>query len=205
MRRIIAALLLSAFITVSSGSGVLNALVGAGQFSPITQTYTSGSGSQTVPIGAVNVVIEVWGGGAPGGAGNIASGNLGGGGGASGYARSSYAVLAGQTIDYSVGIANNASTASSGTLSITTMQANPGAQGSAATTGGPGTGGAGGSATGGNQANTTGGAGNTGDGGGTAPAGVNANNPATYGNGGAGSPNSTINPGTGGIIAFHFT
>ncbi len=171
----------------------------------VQHTYTSGSGTETAPISGT-VIIEVVGGGASGGLGNLVSGNLGGGGGASGYARSSYPVAAGDTLSYIVGGPGIASQVSSGTLAITTMAANPGTVGGDATGTAPGAGGPGGSATGGNQDNAVGGAGasgNAGAAGGISPAGEYIDT-SSYGKGGNGSINNTSHPGTGGVISFYY-
>lgn len=179
--------------------------------SPQQMTFTSGSGTVTVPAGLNTVVIEVGGGGGGGEGGEYDSGthqSFGGEGGDSGtYCRSSYSCSAGETIHYSVGAAGTGgaggsfgapgaggtSTASSGTLSITTMSA-PGGN-----TGNP--------PSGGNQANTTFNAGtagglNTRGTGGTAISGVHANG-AAGGNGGLGVGGGSN--GGSGIVSFYFS
>ena len=115
-------------------------------------TYSSGSGTQTVPAGAGNVVIELWGVGGPGaygtGTGTGTSKQYGPGGQAGGYCRSSYSCSGGQTLNYALDSTfAQDSTVTSGTLAITTMTAVGGGQG-----GGTGYG----TASGGNQANVTG-------------------------------------------------
>lgn len=120
-------------------------------FQGAQHTYSSGSGTETVPTGATQVIIELWG---PGGTGAFGTGSLtnhdaqyGAGGAAGGYCRSSYACSGGKTLSYSVGTTSGSdSTVSSGSLSITSMTANGGNQGAFG----------GGSASGGTQANTTG-------------------------------------------------
>jgi hypothetical protein len=137
------------------------------------------SAVETVPTGASNVLIEVWGISGPGGGGGddgVHNGIGGGGGAAGGYCRSSYACAGGQTINYIIGDAWGVTTAdvsgpppnsgnsfrksivSSGTLTVTTMTALSGGGGAAGPDPGPGTGvgGTGGTASGGNVANTTG-------------------------------------------------
>lgn len=182
-------------------------------FAATTNAYTTaGSGTETVPSGASNVVIEIWGGGGGGGGGD---GNItkGGGGGGAGYARSSYACSGGQTIAYTVGaggsnagvnngagFAGTQSSASSGTLSITTMTAHGGA-------GGTGDGSAnsnGGSASGGNQANATGGQGLSSGTGGSPTAGVYSNTGASNGKGGNGNLLTGV-AGAAAMVSFHYT
>ena len=55
-------------ITVTGG--MTFAVNGGGGFTPVTRSYTTGSGSETIPTGASQVVIEVWGAGAGGGRGS---------------------------------------------------------------------------------------------------------------------------------------
>lgn len=179
--------------------------------SPTQATYTSGSGTQTVPPGYNTVVIEIAsgsGGGEGGYFDNSTHQSYGGQGGDSAtYCRSQYSCHAGQTLDYSVGIggtggtgrnygppgAGSASTVSSGTLSITAMNAPGGNTGNAPT--------------GGNQANTTynpGTAGslNTSGTGGAAISGEHISAPAG-GKGGLGVGNGTS--GSNGIVSFYFS
>ena len=64
-------------------TGITCAIAGMGgsTFTPVTRTYTSGSGTETIPTGASQVVIEVWGGGGAGGRGStLCIGFYGGGG-----------------------------------------------------------------------------------------------------------------------------
>lgn len=81
-------------------SGILAASTCATLFSARTVTYTSGSGTETVPYGATSCIIDVW---AGGGGGQKASPSDGTGGGAGGYSRKTVAVSGGQTFSYSVG------------------------------------------------------------------------------------------------------
>lgn len=172
-------------------------------FNPVLHSYTSGSGTETVPSGASNVVIEVKGGG--GGfstTGYTLSFAAGGGGG--GYCRTSMTVTPGGTFNYSVGPAggtnpnNNGtagqpSTVSSGTIILTTMTANGGGGGNAN--------GAGGSASGGNQANANGSTGVNGGAGGASTAGVHFDTGNTYGHGGAYNSGGE----TSGCVSFYYT
>lgn len=143
---------------VASGTISIGNFSGASNFTPSTVNTTT-SGTQTVPAGATNVVIELWGNGGGGGGG----GGGRDGGGAGGYSRSTYACSGGQTISYTRGAAGTAGSAAggnggtggtsnvvSGTLTITQMNANGGGGGTAG-------GGTGGGASGGNVVNTTGG------------------------------------------------
>lgn len=175
-------------------------------FSPTQYTFTSGSGTVTIPTGATTLTIElVAGGGGSSDSGYTASYAAGAGGGS--YCRSVYTVSSawGQTINYSVGppgshnINNNGlngqpCTATSGTFTITAMTANGG--------GGAAANGAGGTATGGNAVNATGSTGTNLGAGGLAPNdGVYISVGSTYGKGG---DYNTDNQ-TGGIASFYFT
>jgi len=150
-------------------SGVMAALAGlSAQGAPgfVTFDFSTGSGTVTIPATPTSVVIEAWGGGGGGGFG-IESTGEGGGGGAGGYAKVTIALTGadtGKTVLYSVGVggtgSNNGdpgntgtvSTVSSGTFTMTALQAQPGAGGSSD---GNTTQGAGGTASGGDT-NTTG-------------------------------------------------
>jgi hypothetical protein len=196
-------------------TAIVNVSVSFTYLPPVLRSYTSGSGSDTVPAGYSTVVIEVWGGGGGGQEGFLGTG-VGAGGGAAGYSRSQYSCTGGQTIDYSIGTGGtggtsgdgapgtngNASTASSGSLGIITMTANGGIGGTSSG------GGAGGTASGGNQANTTGGAGSASRTGGLAANGVYANNPASNGDGGRGGGSSgTVvgSNGSAGLVTFRYS
>ena len=80
---------------------------------PVVQSFTSGSGSFSVPTGVSSVEVLVVAAGAPGGNGNT---NEGGGGGAAGgmVEAPSYPVTPGGTVSYSVGATINAPTGSGG-------------------------------------------------------------------------------------------
>jgi len=146
-------------------------------FTPVHHLYANNNGSfvETIPGGATNVTIEIWGAGGGGMAYAAGSGS---------YSRSVYTVSGdgGETIDYTLatggiggsgGSANAysaTSTVSSGTFAITTMTVNSGIRG---TNTGPGAGGAVG--TGGNQSNVAGNPGaSSGPNGGAAVTGVYA-------------------------------
>ena len=68
-----------------------------------TTTYTSGTGTFTVPAGVKTITVEVWGGGGKGG--NVSGGGTqqAGGGGGGAYSRSVISVTNGQQFSYSVG------------------------------------------------------------------------------------------------------
>lgn len=206
-----------------AGSYLNTTLLNTGSsVSSLTRTYTSGSGTETVPNGYNTVTIEVWGGGGGGGNGAIArvspllySG--GGGGGSSGYCRSVIPVtgLGGDTVTYSVGagggVATNgvASSVTAGTLAMTTMTANPGSGGTTAVTVTPGSGGAPGTATGGTVTNITGNTGTAGyyTGGGIGGAGGMATT-GLYGSAGAGGAGGASIGGTSGgagLIIFFYS
>lgn len=177
---------------------------------PTLVTHTSaGSGTETIPTGAVNCVIEVWGGTGNGGSGTGSgcAAHGGGGGGGGGYSRTSLAVTGGSTFAYTVGAALGNSSVSSGTQTVSTLTGNGGATG---TSGGLGTGGAGGSASGGTAANTTGNAGGTGGAGnpggaGALPiSGINTTGTAG-GHGGSTAANTDQTNGSAGVVAFYYT
>lgn len=185
-------------------------LLAVGAINPTLVTHTSAmSGTETVPSGAINCVVEVWG---PTNAGGNGTGtgctlNGGGGGGGPGYCRTSLPVTPGLTFNFTVGAVGFPSTVSSGTQTIATMTANPA---NAGANGPNGAGGIGVTATGGTQANTTGGNGTAGSNifggiGASATAGVNANLGATSGHGGFGVANTGKTSGVTGGIAFYYT
>lgn len=175
-------------------------------FTSAQHVYTSSSGTEIVPAGAANVVIEVWG---PGGTGAFGTGSVGAhdaaygaGGAAGGYCRSSYSCSGGKTLGYSVGTTNGSqSTVTSGTLSISAMTAN-----GASTQGSLG----GGTASGGTIANVKGAGGANGgpafaDGAaGLGTAGIYEGVEGSGGRGGfqSGNPGAT---GSTGIISFRYT
>lgn len=165
-------------------------------FSPIKHTYAGvATTAETIPSGATQVVIEGWGGGGPGGVGFGANGvgAGGGGGGAGGYFKKTIAltsvdwnktlIMIGQNIYPSM------ASVSSGTYTLTTLTANIGHTGTAATSGSaPGTGATGGTASNGDT-NTTGASGTNGTNaplGGTGATGTAGTNGGPYGHGGNG-------------------
>ena len=201
-----------ALIGKTAGQAVyLSDYYGKSKFTSKLNIYTSGSGVETVPSGATNVVIEIWGGG--GGGGNSSKVLGGGGGGSGGYSKSSYSITGSNTLNYSVGtggtggIGGTASTVTSGTKTITSMTANGGGSGGRPAPG------SGGSATGGNLINTTG---NSGEGGDStssiAAGGAGITGSGTYGGGGVGGPSTEGygtgfrgSPGENGAVVFYYT
>ena len=174
-------------------------------FTSAQHTYSAASGTETVPAGATQVVIELWGLGGQGayGTGSVAQHNAtyGAGGQAAGYCRSVYPCAGGQTLNYALTTAyQQDSTVSSGTLAITTMTAVGGGEG-----GGSGYG----TATGGNQANVTGTIGGPGGttstegAGGAGTAGVYEGAEGHGGNGGYGSVVGA--PGAPSFVSFYYT
>lgn len=188
-------------------------------FSTLIRTYTSGTGAtETVPDGAVSVLIEVWGPGGDGGDGSPSPGQGGGGGGGGGYCSRSAACAGGDTLTYTVGTDDPTDSTVSGTLTgggAISMTANTGVDGST-----PGTGGAGGLASGGTT-NLQGQPGSDGTadpsiggGGGDAPlgglgggGGTGAGGSGTTPGGAGGGSGNTGAPGTGasGQIRFTYT
>jgi hypothetical protein len=194
-------------------AGVQQLLIAAGAIAATLVTHvTPGSFTETIPAGAQNCVIELWG---PSNAGGNGSGagcgaNGGGGGGAGGYCRTSLNVTPGLTFNYTVGAPDAAnSTVTSGTQAVTTMTANGGTVGGNAAGGGAG--GPGGTATGGTVVNTTGGTGNVGGLGGPGGtgggqvAGLHANLGGQGGHGGSGAINTGRTDGQPGGVAFFYT
>lgn len=184
------------YCTISDGVTSVNtnvvswSLQNTSSFTPVTHTYnTAGSYTETIPTGASQVVIEVWGGSGAGGAGfgPVCTGYTGGGGASGSYSRSTYSLNSGnygQTIAVAVGAAGlgasgsngsngGASSASSGSFPMTTMSSPGGGGGGKAVSGLDGAAGvAGGTASGGNVANSNGTGGFPGAGNGTGGAGI---------------------------------
>ncbi len=215
--------------TSASGSPVVaNGTISLAPFSQ-TDTYTSGSGVETVPAAATSLSIYVVGagaGGAQGGAGEF--GGVGGGGGGGAQAVSTgIAVTAGQTLNYSVpsgGAGSNggnggspaaATVTGNGALSAVSLSAGSGVGATYASGGG-----AGGTASGGNSSNTSGSAGSNnsfnlhigvvaGSGGnsasGAAGGGTAGANGSPPGGGGAGSSSGVAGNGANGQIQFVYS
>jgi hypothetical protein len=211
-------------------------LVGAPPpFTPVVFDYYTGGpsgagpGTITVPSGATQVVVQLWGPGGGGGGGETSVGRGGGGAGAGGYAIVTRALVsdAGKTISYALGTAGtggfdntpvgdngipgtNATSTGSTLTNTFSITARVGTEGLGATTSAGGTGGAGGTTTGGDGGSSTGGngtAGSIGTGGigGTAATGTISNVDAGYGgDGGDGTGLSGIN-GLTGRIYVRFT
>jgi len=176
----------------------------ASHFAPVNRTYTSGtSATETAPLGATNVIIEAWGGGGGGEDGWFSdAAEFGGDGKAGGYCRSSYPIVGGQTLVYTVGSGGarggpatngTATTVVSGTKTITSMNAGGGGGGGIANQGAPG---AAPSATGGNVVNLVS----------TSYVPITGSYGDTGGNGGQGKlyPQPGI-AGTVGKVIFHYT
>lgn len=182
-------------------------------FSPVLHSYTSGSGSDVIPTGASQVVIEVTGPGGIGAGGTYPTKpyESGGGGGGGGYAKSTYPITSaewGKSIAYVVGTSATvtASSVSSGSFSVSSMTANPGNSGTFGTSGTPGSQGTGGSASGGNDANDSGGGGGGVTSAGASPTpGEYFNTGPTYGIGGRGTIDGTTVPGTNGAVSLYYS
>lgn len=168
-------------------------------FSPVTNDYTAGSGTENVPAGATQVVISMNGNGGNGAA-NINPGPPGGGGGGGGFCQKTVAVSGGQSFSWAFSSGNT--TVTSGSPSVS-LAANRGADGTA------GSGGNGGTASGGDT-NTTGGTGSTPTGGSSPSGGAIQTTLGAAGNApGGGGAGNTMGGGTGsgaaGRIRFAFT
>lgn len=117
------------------------ALLGASGFDPITRTYDSGAGTETIPNGASQVAISVWGAGGRGGDGDIETLTAGGGAGSGGYVLKTFTLTAsdwGKTFSYVVGSASGGnSTVVNGTFGTSTnLAANGGSNGNDGNVGG---------------------------------------------------------------------
>lgn len=194
---------------MSFGPLIMAAFSNAATFTPVTNTYTTGgsSGSDTIPTGASQVVIECW--GAGGGGGCYWGATMQGGGGG-GYSKSTYSISSGdwgKTIGYNVGQygynggctfaaqPGGYSSAQSGTFTITAMAAN-GGDGGYGYLGTSNTG-AGGTAGGGTDSNLTGGTGGFPTAGAAAQGGI--------GDGGIGGTSATGGNGEVGRVRFSYT
>lgn len=130
----------------------------AGWFPPVTNTYDSGSGTETIPNGASQLIAEIWGAGNIGGAGDAGIPAVGGGAGSGGYSKKTFTLTPsdwGKTFSYTVGAASGGNTTlTNGTYgTAVSMTANGGGIGQDAASGG--NQGSGGTASGG-DVNTTG-------------------------------------------------
>lgn len=167
-------------------------------FSPFTSTYYTGSGSETVPTGASQLVIEAFGRGGFPGSFDVGSGSGGGGGGGAGRSVKTIAIGSGdwgQSLSWSI----SGDATISGALSVS-MTAQAGGNGDILNVGG-----SAGSASGGDS-NFTGSAGSYPNGGnaasgGGAGGGADADGTAPGGGGGGATFNGSSggNPGSGRI------
>lgn len=182
-------------------------------FTPVLRSYGVGTGTETVPTGATQVRIVVWGGGQKGGGAPRFSSIGGNGGDAGSVAHSLYACSGGQTLQYNVGGGGSGgtwstmqvggdSTVSAGSLSITNMRGSGGGSAQAPA--------------GGNVENSQGGYGmsSASSEGGLGGSAVNVNVGGTwlaYGGGGdgsfadGGSVNMAGYPGDPGRVIFYYT
>lgn len=186
-------------------------------FTPVTNTYTSGSGNETVPTGATQLVLTVVGAGGSGGGSYTDFGsdiyNSGGGGGGAGYSTITRSVASGDwstTIAYSVGTSGGVSSTTTGSLSAgaVSLTGGGGGNGTSANSGSGGAGGAGGSASGGST-NTSGSAGGNGSlssssGNPGGAGGASGGTAYGYGADGAAAPGSPGSVG-GGVVIFAWT
>jgi hypothetical protein len=211
-------------------SGIMQMLVAGGKAPAGSETFTSGSGNFTVPVGIFSITYSIVGGGGGGSAGyqigginnNYTFGDIVGGAGGSGGRRlnQTLSVSPGDLIAYTVGAAGSATGGGGYANYIAT------AGGTTTFAGVTATGGAGGtgyneSGAGGNPANRGGGGGAAGSPGGSAgtqpspytgsspsigvPQGgagavVNGVTYGTGGNGGPANPNTPGNNGVGGVV-----
>jgi hypothetical protein len=195
----------------------LSKLAGTVNFTPVTNTYTSGSGNETVPTGASSLTLTVVGAGGTGGSSYTDSGsdiyNSGGGGGGAGYSTITRAVASGDwstTVAYSVGTSGGVSSTTTGSLAAgsVSLTGGGGSSGTSADSGSGGAGGAGGSASGGST-NTSGSAGGNGSASSSSgnPGGAGgASGGTAYGTGGDGaSAPGTAGAVGGGVVIFAWT
>ena len=200
----------------SSGTISIQNFYGTTAFTPVTNTYTSGSGNETVPSGASSLTLTVVGAGGSGGSSYTDFGsdvyNSGGGGGGAGYSIITRSVVSGDwstTIAYSVGTSGGVSSTTTGSLSAgaVSLTGGGGGNGTSADSGSGGGGGTGGTASGGT--NTSGSAGGSGT------ASMSSGNPGgaggasggtAYGTGGDGA-SAPGSPGAvgGGVVIFAWT
>ena len=186
-------------------------------FTPVTNTYTSGSGNETVPSGATSLTLTVVGAGGYGGGSysDFVSDvyNSGGGGGGAGYSTITRAVASGDwstTIAYSVGAFGGVSSTTTGSIAAgaVSLTGGGGGNGTSADSGSGGVGGAGGSASGGST-NTSGSAGGDGSasmssGNAGGAGGASGGTAYGYGGDGASAPGTSGAVG-GGVVIFAWT
>jgi len=186
-------------------------------FTPVTNTYTTGSGNETVPTNASSLTLTVVGAGGGGGGSYTDFGsdiyNSGGGGGGAGYSTITRSVASGDwatTIAYSVGTTSAISSTTTGSLTAgaVSLTGGGGSSGTSADSGNAGAGGAGGSASGGstNTSGSAGSSGSTSSSSGNVGGAGGASGGTGYGTGanGADAPGS---PGAvgGGVVIFAWT
>lgn len=97
-------------------AGILTATIGMGGFVAVARTYDSGTGTDTIPTGASQVSIEIWGAGNRGGNGDLGIPAVGGGSGSGGYSKKTFALTPsdwGLTFNYFIGAANGGNSTSS--------------------------------------------------------------------------------------------
>jgi hypothetical protein len=195
----------------------LSKLAGTVNFTPVTNTYTSGSGNETVPTGASSLTLTVVGAGGTGGSSYTDSGsdiyNSGGGGGGAGYSTITRAVASGDwstTVAYSVGTSGGVSSTTTGSLAAgsVSLTGGGGGAGGSADSGSGGAGGTGGTASGGstNTSGSTGGNGSASSSSGNPGGAGGASGGTAYGTGGDGaSAPGTAGAVGGGVIIFAWT
>jgi hypothetical protein len=195
----------------------LSKLAGTVNFTPVTNTYTSGSGNETVPTGASSLTLTVVGAGGTGGSSYTDSGsdiyNSGGGGGGAGYSTITRAVASGDwstTVAYSVGTSGGVSSTTTGSLAAgsVSLTGGGGGAGGSADSGSGGAGGTGGTASGGstNTSGSTGGNGSASSSSGNPGGAGGASGGTGYGTGGDGaSAPGTAGAVGGGVVIFAWT
>lgn len=204
-------------VLTSNGSAWISQAAPSGSGFSNMQTYTSGTGTWTIPAGVTKCKITVIGGGGAGGAYSTGCGVSGGGGGGGGTAIKYFTGLTPtNTLSYTVGAAGGTSSVSSGTQTITTISATGGSSGGSSGT--VGDGGAGGLGSGGTlniqggggsasilaSASGAGGSSTFGGGGrGVAAAGVAG---GAYGGGGSGAGQNGLSAGAGaaGVVIIEY-
>jgi hypothetical protein len=201
----------------SSGAIGIRNFYGTTKFTPVTNTYTTGSGNETVPTGATSLTLTVVGAGGSGGSSYVDFGsdiyNSGGGGGGAGYSNITRAVASGDwstTIAYSVGTSGGVSSTTTGSLAAgaVSLTGGGGGAGGSADSGSGGAGGTAGTASGGstNTSGSAGGNGSTSSSSGNAGGAGGASGGTAYGTGGDGaSAPGTSGAVGGGVIIFAWT